>query len=324
MARPNMLDPRAYLYITGQLTRLVLGLGALILAGCGAAETEALPAVAGVNDLSMIGVWGPRNPSTGQCDFERSEFGAAEDVYIRLPDDEVFPERSRVLPVRVLRTEVSAGAPEQLQLMEARVRWRCREDENPYRHDWWPDQGLDPAEWAYLPMELPGWQRPFCDEDINAVETLVLKTAPLRLGPGEAGTAWVEIVEPSTRRTLAVYEELAGLASHCMTLCPGDRTCRPEVPLVDFNPPHCANFIERHQEFLGATEPPPMSIGVATFYWSKTARVLLSHAELTLEFEDADGFTYEVQKELPIHLVFSPDHVRLQDRGLYECYERDF
>lgn len=236
----------------------------------------------------------------------------------------MLPNRSRGLPVRVQRRDASAGASRQLWLTEARVRWRCREDENPYRHDWWQDYGLDPAEWAYLPMELPGWERPFWAEDIGDAETSVLRATPLQLAPGEAGTAWVEIIAPSIRRALAVYEELAGLAAQCTALCTSGEICGPDVPLVDFNRPNCERFTDRHQEFLGATVPPPTSIGAAIFYWSKTARVLLSHAELTLEFEDANGFTYEVQEQLPIHLVFSPYHLRYEPKGSYECYERDF
>ena len=314
-----------HVYTMKSANRLVLGAYATLIAACGAAESGQLPAVPGANDLSIVGVWGPRDPSAGQCDFDRPDFEAAENVFIRLPDGEMLPNRSRSLPIRVERSSGSAGAPaRQLRLLEARVRWRCREDENPYRHDWWPDQGLDPEEWAYLPMELPGWPRPFCGPDIDAVETLSLKTATLSLEPGEAGTVWVEIIAPSTRRALAEYEELAGLAGECMALCPSDRPCRLEEPLMDFNYPHCARFIERHQEFLGATKPTPVSIGAAMFYWSKTARVLLSHAALTLEFEDASGFTYKVQEELPIHLVFSLHHIRHEPKGSYECYERDF
>lgn len=303
---------------------IVTGLGLVAAVGCGSAESGSLAPVPGANDLSIRGIWAPAAAHNGTCDFERPDFEPAEDIFIRLFDPEAPIAEMRTLPVRVRRDGEARSAPSRLRLVEARARWKCREDENPYRRDWWPDQGLDPADWSYLPLDIPGWARPFCAPDIDAAQIQTLKTAPLTLELGEEGTAWVELIDPPTRRALVVYEELAFGAAQCLDACPPGGLCRIDVPLAEFNPPYCARFIERHQEFFGASEAPPMSIGAALFFYSRTLRGLLMHVEVTLHFEDEHGFPYEATMESEIGIAFSHHYVEYQHQGLYTCYERDF
>jgi len=302
---------------------MVAGLGLVAAAGCGSTESGSLAPVPGANDLSIRGIWAPSAPHNGVCDFDRPEFEPAEEIFIRLFDPEEPISEMRTLPVQVRRGGDAENTPTQLRLVEARARWTCREDENPYRRDWWPEQGLDPAEWSYLPLDIPGWARPFCAPDIDAAQVQTLRTAPLALELGDDGTAWVELIDPPTRRALVVYEELAYGAAECLEACPPGEVCRIDVPLAEFNPPYCARFIERHQQFFGDVEAPPMSIGAAMFFYSRTLRGLLTHVELTLQFEDENSFPYEVTTEPEIRIAFSPLYVDREYRGLYSCYERD-
>ncbi len=298
--------------------RTIASIVLLVGLGCGDPVGESLGSTPIDPDLEILGVeyplgfnW-PFSPIPDVCLFGDERFRSPDPLMLRVfnegmgsepggPPDPASPHRS--IPVRVQRGEAGSGGPDRtLRLIRATARWFCSQWGNGTLHGREEEFGIDP-DWPLFPLELAGLDRPFCGPDLDEVTEFELEVAPLELPANAWGTAWVEILSPADRRRLLPYVDISRLAGPCMHF-PGGLAPSSE-PLEEVNPPHCARLVEAHRRHFGPDEPPMTRPTHAFRYVLRAGKGWLNvRPEITLHFEDDEGFSYPVAAEFSVALLF--------------------